>query len=137
VIFFFFWQRTPDLVTWDLENFLRPYSLTSVNESSLGTAGGLSSHDLQCKLFTKLPQSCFSGKNLGMIRHFLLVRCKTNCAERGFSNAALTAKIRTPDITAVSKKAFSSMLCDFFGVFILAKTRCLELTTNNIFTRTH
>jgi len=33
--------------------------------------------------------------------------------------------------------ALSGILYEFFGVFVLAATRCLELVTNNLLTRTH
>ena len=71
-----------------------------------------------------------SGKNLGMIGHFSWLGAR-------FWNAALAAKIWKPDISSVQETALSGILYEFFGVFILAKTRCLELVTNNLLTRTH
>ena len=62
----------------------------------------------------------------GNDRAFSLVGCEKK------SHRAWAAKIRKPDISSVSEKAFSGVWYDCFGVFILAKTRCLELTTNNL-----
>jgi len=49
---------------------------------------------------------------------------------------ASTANFWKPDISRVSETILSGILYEFFGVFILAETRCLELTTNNLLTRT-
>jgi len=39
-----------------------------------------------------------------------------------------------PDISSVQETALLGILYEFCGVFILAKTRCLELATNNLLT---
>jgi len=70
-------------------------------------------------------------------RAFFLVGCaKKLCAAR-FWNAASNAKIWKPDISSVQETAFSGILLEFFGIFIVAKTRRLELATNNLLTRSH
>ena len=46
-------------------------------------------------------------------------------------------KICNPDISSVSETTFPRILYDFWGGFILAKTKHLELTINNLLTCTH
>jgi len=49
----------------------------------------------------------------------------------------VSREILKPDISSVPETALSGILYEFFGVFSLARTRCLELATNNLLTRIH
>jgi len=74
----------------------------------------------------------------GNDRAFFLVGCVLK-KSRGarFWNASSAAKFLKPDISSVPETVLSCILYEFFCVFILDKTRCLELATNNLLTRTH
>jgi len=54
-----------------------------------------------------------------------------------FWSVESAVKFWKPDISSVSETALSGIVYEFLGVLILAKTRCLELATNNLLTRTH
>jgi len=73
----------------------------------------------------------------GNDRACFLVGCVKKSRAARFWNAVSAAKIWKPYISSVQEKALSGILYKFCGVFILAKTRCLELSTNNLLTRTH
>jgi len=51
------------------------------------------------------------------------------CVREKKSRGASAVQILKPNIGGMSETSFSSILYDLLGVFILAKTRCLELTT--------
>ena len=72
----------------------------------------------------------FSGKNLGMIRHFFGYEKKVARSVENLTLACLWQHFNQ------ARANFSSIV-NFWGVCILAKTRCLELTTNNLLTRSH
>jgi len=68
---------------------------------------------------------------------FILFKYIKKSRTARFWNTASVAKIWQPDISSVQETALSGILYEFFVVFIVAKTRCLELATNNLLTRTH